>query len=187
MNDNKINDPESGSGQEEFYTGQQLLDMNVTDLPYLVEGLFPKYGLVCVGGSSDTGKSRLARQLATSIVLGKGEFLGFKMIPEHRSAIYISTEDDRHAAAFLLKQANGNLQSKYLERLLFLFDTENLIQKISKILATTKVDAIIMDTFADIFTGDMNSANKVRVYLHEFKLLVERFNCLIVFLHHLLF
>ena len=44
-------------------TGEMLLNQNIKEIPTLLEPLLPKSGLVCLAGSSDTGKSAFLRQL----------------------------------------------------------------------------------------------------------------------------
>lgn len=76
-------------------TGEDLLNMKSQKMDFLIDGLMQRVGLVAIVGSSDVGKSTFLRQLATSIVLDKSEFLGFKINSKHKSALYISTEDDK--------------------------------------------------------------------------------------------
>ena len=85
-------------------TGEELLKMKVEKMDFLIDGLMQRVGLVAIAGSSDVGKSTFLRQLATSIVLDKSEFLGFKINSKHKSALYISTEDDKEAIAYLLNK-----------------------------------------------------------------------------------
>ncbi len=79
---------------KQFYSGEELLGKNIQVIPKLLEPILPKVGVIALGGSSDTGKSTILRQLAMAIVSKEEDFLGFKLTPEHHSAIYLSTEDD---------------------------------------------------------------------------------------------
>lgn len=166
-------------------TGRQMLDMGLVELPYLVDKIFPKTGLVAIAGSSDTGKSSLLRQFATSIVIGEPDFLGFKINAEHKRVIYVSTEDDMYSVAMLLNKQNPtNLSSEMYERLGYIFDTENLISKLKAILSKHKVDCIIIDAFSDLFSGEINSTSRVRSFLQVYSQIAEKYKCLIIFLHH---
>ena len=80
-------------------TGEMLLNQNIKEIPTLLEPLLPKSGLVCLAGSSDTGKSAFLRQLAMSACAGLKTFLGMRLNAEHHSAIYVSTEYDETTAA----------------------------------------------------------------------------------------
>ncbi len=166
-------------------TGEELLNKKQDKLKYLVEGLLPETGVVALVGSSDTGKSSFLRQLAMSIVYKDADFLGFQIQAKHNSVIYVSTEDDGNAMAYLLnKQKVKEKEAKELKRLLFVFDTEDLLKKLDKALQDHKVDCVIIDTFTDIYSGDLVAANKVRSYINDFVNLSKKHNCLLVFLHH---
>lgn len=166
-------------------TGKSLLELNIDSIPFLVEGLIQKTGLAALGGSSDTGKSTLLRQLAMDVALGNPEFIGFKLNTIHKRAIYISTEDDIIATAYLLKQQKqGEFEAEKLKDLLYIFDSENLILKLEQCLLISAVDVVIVDAFADIFTGDFNGVGQVRNYLQQFSNLAAKYECLILFLHH---
>lgn len=166
-------------------SGSNLLDMNITEIPYLIDGLFQKTGLVAVAGSSDTGKSSFLRQMATSIVLGEPDFLGFKILSEHKRVIYVSTEDDEIAVAYLLKKQNhSKVDSKLYGRMGFIFDTYKLLAKLEEALKTHKTDCVIIDAITDLFTGDMNQSNKIRSFIYDFQRLADKYHCLFIFLHH---
>ena len=47
---------------EKEITGEMLLSRNIREIPTLLDPLLPKSGLVCLAGSSDTGKSAFLRQ-----------------------------------------------------------------------------------------------------------------------------
>lgn len=166
-------------------TGEELVGNAITEIPMLISPIFPKSGVVAIAGSSDTGKSSLLRQMGMDIVSGKEDFLGFRINAIHRSVIYVSTEDDESAISSLIKKQNvGNLPPAAFKDLRFIFDTEKLYRKITAELERQTADMIIIDAFSDLFGGDLNRVNEVRKYLHGFVGLANRYNCLIVFLHH---
>jgi KaiC/GvpD/RAD55 family RecA-like ATPase len=177
--DGNIND-------QEFYTGEELLNRSTESLPVLVHPILPKVGLVALGGTSDVGKSSFLRQLAIAISSGSENFLGFTINSIHKKAIYVSTEDDDMAMGYLL-----NLQNKELVRpfssyrnLIFMFDTSNLIQKLDTMLKANPADLVVIDTMYDLYAGEMNQANKIRSYLHNYHQLAKRHQCLVLLLHH---
>ncbi len=166
-------------------TGEELVGNSIIDIPMLINPIFPKVGIVAIAGSSDTGKSSLLRQLGMEIVSGKDYFLGFRIMAEHRSVIYVSTEDDEFAISSLIKkQNNRDLTADKYRGLRFIFDTESLDQKIIAELEREPVDMIIIDAFSDLFGGDLNRVNEVRKYLHSFVGIANKYGCLFVFLHH---
>ena len=93
---------------EKEITAEYLLLQNVTEIPTLWGAYMQKAGLGCICGASDTGKSAFLRQLAMCVAAGRDEFLGIPLHPIHRSVIYVSTEDDALATAYLLYKQNKN-------------------------------------------------------------------------------
>lgn len=170
----------------DYYTGEELLNMEIKEIPFLVESLFQKVGLACLGGSSDVGKSSFLRQLVVEVVSGKNSFLGHKINSEHKSAIYVSTEDDHTAVAYLLSKFNEGRQidPHDLTRLRFVFEGANLVERLTKMLEEQRADLVVIDAFTDLYSGSMNESNQVRRFLTEFSQLANRYQCLFLFLHH---
>lgn len=167
-------------------TGEMLLMKHVHEIPTLVEPLFPKVGLACLAGSSDTGKSAFLRQMTMAVSAGLPSFLGMKLNAVHRSAYYVSTEDDETATAYLLNRQNAslNLVPSDLGNLRFLFNCENVVEELDRRLAVHPADLIVIDCFSDLYTGNMNEGNQVRLFLNLYSRLANKYQCLIIFLHH---
>jgi RecA-family ATPase len=168
-----------------YVTGETLLNMNIKEQDFLIEGIIPRTGVVGLGGSSDTGKSSFLRQLAVHITTGKDEFLDFKLKPKYNNVIYLSTEDDEYSISNLLqKQNEENNKSELFKGLRYMFDSYKILEKLEAMLIDHPADCIIIDTFTDFFDGDMNSTNKVRSFINNFVNVAKRYECLIIFLHH---
>ena len=167
-------------------TGEMLLKKQIHDIPTLVEPLFPKVGLACLAGSSDTGKSALLRQLVMSVTAGLPSFLGMKLNARYRCSYYISTEDDETATAYLLSRQNSDLKidPSELRNLRFFFESENIVTELDKRLAVHPADLVVIDCFSDLYTGNMNESNQVRLFLNQYSQLANKYQCLIIFLHH---
>lgn len=166
-------------------TGKELLEKEMLEIENLVDPIFPKVGIVSITGSSDIGKSSFLRQLAISVVLKQDDFLGFKINATHNSVIYVATEDDEDSTAVLMRKVyNGDFEYQNYEGLRFIFETDNLIVNLESELNRAPADCIIVDTYSDIFRGNINQANEVRTFLNEYKELAQRHRCLIIFLHH---
>lgn len=168
-----------------IFSGKELLDMNITTLPVLLDPFFPKIGVVALAGSSDTGKSSILRQVAVEIVTGESTSLGFPLYATHKRAIYVSSEDDMYSIGFLLQKQMVSDEKKALyENLAFIFNTENLLSNLENVLQKNKVDAIFIDTITDLYEGDLNQTNKIRSFINKFSNLAEKHKCLVIFLHH---
>ena len=152
----------------------------------LLEPIFPRAGVASLVGSSDSGKSTLLRGLAMAVATGQSIYLNFRLNALHRSAIYVSTEDDQNSIASLLKRQNTELQhpAEAYEGLRFVFDTENLVTRLDSMLTDRPADLVVIDAFADLYTGGLNENNQVRGFLQLYHTLAQKHNCLVLFLHH---
>jgi RecA-family ATPase len=170
---------------KDIYTAEELFNMNIKEVPFLWENLIPQTGLCCLTGSSDCNKSTLLRQLAIEIALKSDEILGFKVNAKYNNIIYISTEDDANSiAASLRKQYTEELPMEALRNIRFMFNTENHLVKLNKMLTEQKSDLVIIDTWTDLFMGDINQSNKVRASFEDYKKLSVKHGCAFAFVHH---
>lgn len=160
--------------------------MHCENIPCLIEPIFPKVGIAAIAGSSDAGKSTLMRQLCMSITSGMEYFLDYKINASNRNTLYVSTEDHDDSIGTLINKQNRGLAMPEDKHQFFryLFDTENLLQKLNDILEERPHDLIVIDAFADIYQRDINQTNQVRTFLNEYSQLAQRHKCLIVFVHH---
>jgi len=180
-----------------LYTGLSLFDIKLDELPMLLDPIFPKVGLASLVGTSDIGKSTILKQFALTIALGFDEFIGYKANPDTKKVLFISTEDDPTSTSISLKKQLKHLSKKNgynkdnLKNIEFLFDiemdknSENSLDKILKKRYKKGIDLIVIDAFTDVFSGDINSSTKVREFLNVFSKISSKYNCLVLFLHHI--
>jgi RecA-family ATPase len=185
VSQNRTEDKKEKKERKSIFTGEELLNMNISELPYLLEGIIPQVGVVALAGSSDTGKSSFLRQLAAAIVKGDEDFLGFKLNLRFKNAIFVSTEDDYMAMAYLLnKQKQKDVKPEAYKGLRYIFDTEDVLTDLTLALMEQPADCIFIDTFTDLYDGEMNATNKIRNYINKFRDLAMKYNCTVIFLHH---
>jgi archaellum biogenesis ATPase FlaH len=166
-------------------SAKEIMEMGITEIPMLVKGLFPKYGMATLAGSSDLGKSMLLLQLTNAIINGSQSFLGFELKAEHRRAIYVSTEDDEYSICPRLINLSKSTEDKSVyERLEIITSEENLLGELDKLLTANPTDIVIADTLSDLYGGDMNQSNKVRFFFKDYKKLAHKHKTLFVFNHH---
>lgn len=167
-------------------SGEILINKKIEAIPCVIEPLFQQVGLACIAGSSDTGKSSFLRNLCMSVVAGKNDFLGFGIKARYQRAIYVSSEDDELAINFLINKQNKDMliNASKLKDLAFVFDTEDLLVKLDKMVAERPVDIICIDAFGDLYSGGMNDNNQVRRFLNDYSQLAQKHKCLVLFLHH---
>lgn len=170
-----------------FLIGADVIkNKNYKEVEYLVDKLIPKGTLCALVGESDTGKSSLLRQLAVSMVYGDEDFLGFKMKSSCNNVLYVSTEDGEMATSVWLNKYFGQEKSKddILSKLNFIFSTDGIISNLRDAVKNDCIDLIIVDSYADLFTGSMNNSNEVRGFLNQYDNLVNEFGTTVIFLHH---
>ena len=170
-----------------FLIGADVIkNKNYKEVEYLVDKLIPRGTLCALVGESDTGKSSLLRQLAVSMVYGDEDFLGFKMKSSCNNVLYVSTEDGEMATSVWLNKYFGQEKSKddILSRLNFIFSTDGIISNLRDSVKKNCIDLIIVDSYADLFTGSMNNSNEVRSFLNQYDNLVNEFGTTVIFLHH---
>jgi hypothetical protein len=165
-------------------TGESLLRADVKELPCLVNPFLQQTGLACLAGSSDTGKSSLLRQLAIAVATGEESVMGFELKVKHKAAIYVSTEDDELAVAMLLQKQAFHFPPESLRKLRFIFDSEDLINKLDQMLTDQPADLVIVDCFADIYGADLKDSQRIRACLENYKRIAMKHKCLVLFLHH---
>ncbi|MEG1592698.1 MAG: AAA family ATPase [Chryseobacterium sp.] len=177
---------EMASQKPEFvFSGAYLKGLQTESIPCLYQ-LWPIGGLSLEVGASDTGKSMLLRQLGMCIS-GKKEFLNKPFNGEYGRALIVCSEDDKCAISFFLNRQNKSLalSDSDLENIRFIFDTENLLEKLDSELQREPVDCVIIDALGDVFNGkDINSNNQVRQFLQPFSVLAGRHKIAVIFLHH---
>lgn len=179
-------------GYKSMYDAFELYNLEIDDVPKLLDPFFQKVGLASLVGTSDSGKSTFLRQLSLSIVLQKETFIGCKLNCKSNKVIYVSTEDDSNSVSaairkqiqYLMVQEN-NLDFNLLKNLKFIFDTENLLDILALSLQEEPCDLIVIDAFTDAFSKEINANTQVRQFLNEYDKLAKRYNCLIIFLHHI--
>ena len=166
--------------------GFDMLQTTTEQMDYLMAPLLPRVGMAALVGSSDSGKSTLLRGLAMAISSGAKRYLGFELQPKHHSAIYVSTEDDATAIGALMQRQLEELctPKEAYATLDFIFDTDNLIENLEAMLEDKPRDLVIVDAFADLYTGPLNENNRVRSFLNNFSQLAVKYNTLVIFLHH---
>jgi archaellum biogenesis ATPase FlaH len=172
--------------QSSFISARVLYDKDIENIPTLVEPILPKVGVICIAGASDTGKSAFLRFLGMAIVANVAKFLGMPINATYHKVIYVSTEDDELAVSYLIRRQNRemNINTELLDNMKFLFDTQDLVNKLDTQLASEPVDVVFVDCFSDLYGGEMNQNNKVRTFLNQFEQLANKYHCLFFFLHH---
>ncbi len=166
--------------------GYTMLSTVHEQMDCLLDPILPRVGVAALVGSSDSGKSTLLRGLAMAVASGAGNYLNFRLNQRHNRAIYVSTEDDQAALSVLMTRQIAELATtkEHYSKLSFIFDTTNLLTTLDAALSDVPTDLVVIDAFADLYTGPLNENNRVRSFLNAFSQLSQRHSTLIIFLHH---
>ena len=172
--------------QKPFISADVIKNRDFKEIEYVVDKLIPRGSLCALAGESDTGKSSLLRQLAVSLAYGDEDFIGFKLNGTCRNVLYVSTEDGEQATSVWLNKYFDKDESRddLLSKLNFIFSTEGIVGNLRQTIKENCIDLIIVDSYADLFTGSMNNSNEVRNYLNLYNELANEFGITVVFLHH---
>jgi len=164
----------------------KIKNLDFTSIDYLVDELIPRGTLCALVGESDTGKSSLLRQLGLSISYGDEDFIGFRLNWKCRNVIYVSTEDGEMGTSVWLNTYLGEdpPDDEKLSRLNFIYSIDGIIKNLRECVNRRCIDLIVIDSYADIFSGSMNNSNEVRTFLQQFASIASEFNVTIIFLHH---
>lgn len=164
-----------------------LLTQPVTDLPTLYDPIIPLGVVGVLGGESEANKSMFLRQLAICTATGR-DFLGYKYKGTNKLVFYVSTEDNEYFTTVLLKK---NFQHYPDDKegdwgnLRFVFDVENLSDRLEDCLKKHPADLIIIDSLSDVFDDkDTNNMAQMRKFLKPYTRLANDYQCVILFLHH---
>ena len=167
-------------------SGYSMLSKPQQSIDYLLHPILPRTGVAALVGTSDSGKSTLLRGLAMAVASGAKSYLSFPLNIYRRRAIYVATEDDESAiSALMFKQiAELGTSSEEYSTLDFIFQTDNLLHTLDATLTERPADLVVIDAFADLYTGPMNENNRVRTFLNSFSQLAQKHSTLFLFLHH---
>ena len=151
-------------------TADEILKLGIKKIPMLVENLLQKKGVAALTGSSDSGKSYLLLFLSQAICGEPLEFLGHAIQRKVASVLFVCTEDS--AEDICVRLNSSSLTQKFEKsKLRFVFETNNLLEKIDKELSREPADLVILDTFGDLFTGNINDSIQIRQFIKPFKAL----------------
>ena len=179
-------DAEKALYRKYLVNGYDMLNLSTEAMDCLLDPILPRTGVAALVGTSDSGKSTLLRGLAMAVASGMDEYLGFGLRAKHKSAIYVATEDDASAIGVLMQRQLDELAmpKEAYQTLDFIFEVDNLVDNLDKMLEERPRDLVIVDAFADLYTGPMNENNRVRSFLNSFSQLAVKHSVLIIFLHH---
>lgn len=166
------------------FTAEELMELNIKEIPMLFSPILQKVGVAALCGGSDTGKSYLSLNLGLSICTNEKEVFGLEIKREYGSVIIVCTEDTKEDMCVRL---TSMLKGKEIKKdsIRLIFETDGLEGKLNAELSRQPGDLVIIDTFGDLFSGNLNQSIDVRKFLKPYKALAQKYKCLILFTHHI--
>lgn len=170
--------------EEKIFTTEELMNIKDDGVLWLVENLVPKVGLSGITGASDCGKSTIMRHMGISIAAGYNDFLGLSIDAVHKSIIYVCTEDTPPSTKMVVTTQLQAMEVDTKVAIRWVFDTENVITILNKMLIDQKADAVIIDGWADTFHGNPNNLVDIRKNLNSYHRLALKHECAVIMLLH---
>lgn len=167
-------------------TLDELMALPEDDRSFLVYPIIPRSKISMLAGKSDVGKSMFYIQLCTAIILGRSKFLDMTMEPKYRRALIITTEDDRYDIRFRLSRqlAGIKLNKAQSVNLKVVDDTTEIVPVLEVELSLKRYDLVVIDAFGDVFEGNINATNDVRRFLTSISMVLNRYQCAALIIHH---
>lgn len=175
---------EIGKKPEYVMTAEEILKLRINGVPMLCAPFLPKVGVASLCGSSDGGKSFLCLCLAISVCSNDNEFIGLKLTKEHGSVLIVCTEDTAEDICVRLTSLMGDKKLNE-SKLRFIFETEDIPRRLKEELERQPADLVMMDTFGDLFNGNLNDSIEVRKFLRPYKEIAKQNKCCVLFCHHI--
>ena len=180
--------PKSGNGNNEGYgnTLYELLQAPDEGLSFLVYPFLVRNKLNMLAGDSDVGKTMMFIQMCLDIIHGKRQFLDMTMETKHNRALIISTEDSKKDITDRIRKQSAGIKINKAQsvNLKIVDDQQEIIPVLETELSNKQYDLAVIDAFSDSFEGNLNAANDVRHYLTKIGMIMEKYGCTSLIIHH---
>jgi RecA-family ATPase len=169
-------------------SSKELLASAKAEIPWLVDGLFPREGVGIIAGQPKIGKSWLTLDLAITVSQG-GLWLG-KFPVEAGHVLYVDEESTRDMLGFRYRKMlnakgldDANIQ--FLSKEGFNFSTQNKIDELRGILDLLHPKLVIFDSLNRVHNAEENSASEMGAIFRKVTALSKEYGCFILFTDHL--
>ena len=172
-----------------FRTLSELLADDITEIPWLVENIFPQEGVGIVGGTAGIGKSWMLKDLAVECARGGLWLNHFQTLP--CTVLYI---DEESSNALLNKRFKQLLSAKEIsiENLNihfgvgqgFCLTESDYIAGLRSKIEQVKPGIVIIDSLIRVHKVDENSAREMAQVFDVVKGIVREYKCAFVFADH---
>lgn len=168
-------------------------DIRMTAMPeYLIKGLLPRRGLAVVWGPPKSGKSFLVVDMVSHVALG-WKYRDRRV--KQGTVVYCALEGAdgfrKRAQAFRLAKLRDVATPDALDRfklmaapLALVSDRETFVAALAEQLGGERPAVVVIDTLNRSFEGSESKDADMTAYVRAATTIIERFDCLVVIVHH---
>ncbi len=164
-------------------TLDDLLDMVVEEINWLIPELLPRGELIVLGGSPKAGKTLMAIDAAFAIATGEDDFLGIKC--DRGKVLLISNDENpRSTKSKLLKRGFRPGDGEWLE-IIFNWTIDRLYE-LEQVLDEFRPDVVIIDSLKSITVNSDISENSAEFAnnIYALKNLFNQYKAAAILIHH---
>ncbi|MFO8066417.1 MAG: AAA family ATPase [Bacteroidales bacterium] len=191
----KIEDKYSPKGEKlkidfppdkDFWNLKEVMQATFEGIYFILGRLIPAECITLLTGSNDVGKSIFYTQICLAIVQGFNSLFGQKITTNHNRVLIVSTEDSIRAIKDRIKKMlkESSLPEDVEIRFLILTSFTDITSRINNILEQNPCDLVVVDAFADVYEGNINSTNDVRRYMNQYEEIIHKHKCSFLIVHH---
>ncbi|MGB3637487.1 MAG: AAA family ATPase [Rivularia sp. (in: cyanobacteria)] len=180
----KITERKTATNSLQRQSFDELLDMEIQELSWMIPELLPKGEMVVLAGSPKCGKTLMAIDAAFAIATGEDDFLGLRT--QQGKVLLISNDENaRSTKSKLLKRGFRKGDGKNLE-VIFNWNI-NQLYELEGLLDEFRPDVVIVDSLksitacnAEVSENSAEFANNI----YALKNLLNQYNAASILIHH---
>ncbi len=165
----------------------EICDMKIPEQSFIVKDLFSENSVNFLSGEEGCGKSLLAMNLAISIAIGAGKWLGYE-IKKNGKVLYLNNELAFSDFAWRLKLMGNNLPaSGDISNLIVPKEVPALSECWDTLNDTCKNEShalIVVDTLYFTHDKDENDSSQMKALMRQFLSLRDKYNLAVLLIHH---
>lgn len=177
-------------GELEIVVDNEVENMKIKSVEWLVKDLIPKHSLTLIGGKSASYKSTGTLHMAYCISEGKKIFSIFDSIKS--KVLYLNEENAWNVFKPLItKIRKGSIDMEGSSNMFFStfqdlrLDTQMGVKKLENVIEKQKIEVIVLDSLKRFIGFEENNADKVNeFYINVLKPLMVKYKISIILLHH---
>lgn len=176
---------------ELFPETEYSLDVEITEVPWVIEGLWQKGKINVVFGAEKSGKSRLVNWLLVHLMLGLS-MQGLQTRSPPKRVLYMAAEETKaevnsRMLGYTAKLNEGVLETfpvTYIDAAGMRLDLPEYRAWLEVKLIEGKFDMLVIDPLRRIHGGNENDNSEMSRIFNDFRRWTNRYGITMVLLHH---